>query len=411
MYNVALRLMPDVKTEPRARDLVRLWVKLRLYTILCALVATAVFKETGAELSIPLWPPSSPWGAWLGRVFLAPWNRWDVEYYILIATEGYGRDNGTAAFHPLLAWLASPLAWASVNPVAALLVVSSAACLLAYLAFERLALVEQTAETARTSTLLFVFWPTSYILYAPYTESLWLLCGVACLLFARRGRWWLAGAFGGLAALTKQQGVLLALPLAWELWEASGRDWRRTLGLWRKWLALTLVPFGLLVWVVFRQIALDDFRPDFSSFNALVYSTVISPSSNKVVWDQGFMWPWKAAWLGVRAAWELGRLDPWVSIAFGVLFIAATAAAWRGMRTSYRLFVVAILLVTLSYHTGMNNTSGAYISLPRHLMLAFPVFIGLGARAGGRWHALIKCAGLVGFTFLLFGYFSKWLLA
>ena len=81
------------------------------------------------------------------------------------------------------------------------------------------------------------------------------------------------------------------------------------------------------------------------------------------------------------------------------------------MRTSYRLFVLVILLVTLSYHTGMNNTSGAYISLPRHLMLAFPVFIGLGARFGPRWRPLIKYAGLVGFSFLLFGYFSKWLLA
>ncbi|HEX5707781.1 MAG TPA: hypothetical protein VFX96_10830 [Pyrinomonadaceae bacterium] len=403
--------MPDENSETSARDLVRLWASLRLYTILCALVATVVFKETAAEMSVSMWPPSSPLGAWLARLFLAPWNRWDVEYYVLIATEGYGRDNGTAAFHPLLAWLASPLAWAGISPVLALLLVSSVACLLAYIAFERLALVDQTAETARTSTLLFVFWPTSYILHAPYTESLWLACGVACLLFARQGRWWLAGAAGGLAALTKQQGVILALPLAWELWEASGRDWRRALALWRKWLALALVPFGLLVWMVFRQIALDDFRPDFSSFNAFIYSTIISPSSNKVVWDQGFMWPWKAAWLGLRSAWELWRLDPWMSLAFGLLFVAAAGIAWRGMRTSYKLFVLAILVITLSYHTGMNNTSGAYISLPRHLMLAFPVFIGLGARTGVRWRPFIKYAGLLGFTFLLFGYFSKWLLA
>lgn len=403
--------MPEERNGTRARDLVRLWAGLRLYTILCALVATAVFRETASELTVAMWPPARPFGEWLARLFLAPWNRWDVEYYVLIATEGYGRDNGTAAFHPLLAWLSAPLAYLTGSPVLALLVVSSAACLLAYVAFERLALVDQTEERARTSTLYFVFWPTSYVLFAPYTESLWLLCGIACLLFARRGRWWLAGAAGGLAALTKQQGVILALPLAWELWEASGRDVRRALKLWRRWLALGLVPFGLLVWMVFRQIALNDFHPDFSSFNAFVYSTVISPSSNKVVWDQGFMWPWRAAWLGFKSAWMHGRLDPWMSLAFGFLFVAAAAAAWRGMRTSYKLFVLAILLVTLSYHTGMNNTSGAYISLPRHLMLAFPVFLGLGARTGVRRRPFVKYAGLVGFTFLLFGYLSKWLLA
>lgn len=394
----------------RGESLFQVWLRLRLYTMLCAVAATTIFARSDLERSVAAWPPSWPLTTWLNRLLIAPWNRWDAEYYIAIASEGYRADNKTPTFHPLLAWLAKPLAWLTGNPLLCLLLVSSIATLLLYLAFERLARFDQEPETARTSTLLLVFWPTSFILYAPYTESLVMLLSVSCLLLARQRRWWLAGLAGGLAALAKQQGLFIALPLAWELWEAAERDARRALRAWRAWLALALVPCGYLVWVVYRALALNDVRPDFSSFNALVYTTVLSPSSNQVVWDQGFMWPWQAAWRALVVAWQLQRLDPWLALFFGLVFLCAGGAAWRGMRTSYRLYVLTIFLVTFSYHTGMNNTSGAYISLPRHLELAFPIFIGLGARCGPRALFALKWLGLVGFTFFLFGYFSMYVL-
>jgi hypothetical protein len=42
------------------------------------------------------------------------------------------------------------------------------------------------------------------------------------------------------------------------------------------------------------------------------------------------------------------------------------------MRTAYRLFTVLIILVSFSYYTGPIHP---YMGLPRHLLLAFPIFI------------------------------------
>ena len=64
-------------------------------------------------------------------------------------------------------------------------------------------------------------------------------------------------------------------------------------------------------------------------------------------------------------------------LTFGTGFLLILALAWRYMRPSYRIYALAITLLAFSYHTGPLYP---YMGLPRHLLLAFPVFIGLGAR-------------------------------
>ena len=55
--------------------------------------------------------------------------------------------------------------------------------------------------------------PLSFFLQAVYTESLFLLLSLACFVFAREGRWRLAGFMGLLATLTRSTGVLLLIPM------------------------------------------------------------------------------------------------------------------------------------------------------------------------------------------------------
>lgn len=117
------------------------------------------------------------------------------------------------------------------------------------------------------------------------------------------------------------------------------------------------------------------------------------------------MWPWKAAYLAIQRALSLSYVNPWVDLALGALFILFIALAWRGMRTSYRIYVFVIAVVSFSFHTGMTATGGAYLSLPRHLLLAFPVFIGLAARFDHRRLWIVMIPAIAMMTFLLFGYF------
>ncbi|HYH12330.1 MAG TPA: hypothetical protein VD789_08260, partial [Thermomicrobiales bacterium] len=60
-----------------------------------------------------------------------------------------------------------------------------------------------------------------------YTESLFLLLSVGCLLAARKGNWWVAGAIGLLAALTRSAGVMLLAPMGILFLQQFGTDIRR----------------------------------------------------------------------------------------------------------------------------------------------------------------------------------------
>jgi len=358
----------------------RLWFVLRCYSLLCSFVA--------AQIS--------------GVTFLRVWERWDVVYYKRIVVEGYSASSATTNFHPLFSWLAVPLSFFWIDPIASLLIVSSLSTLFLYFAFEKLAEVDQDATTARTATLLFAFWPIAYILYLPYSEALWLVLAVICLYFSRKQQWWWAGLAGGLAVLTRQQGLFLLVPVGWELWSDARHDLKYR---WRNFLALTPIPLAYAAWVLYRTFVLGDTKPDTTSFRGLIASTLLSPARNQVVKDNEFMWPWKAMSLAIKRALQLSFANPWLDLVFGVFFLILVILAWSRLRTSYRLYVAVIVIVSFSFHTGMAATGGAYLSLPRHLFLAFPVFIGLGARLADGKPWIIWFAGTVVMTFFLFGFF------
>ncbi|WP_026370825.1 glycosyltransferase 87 family protein [Kallotenue papyrolyticum] len=376
--------------------LVALWLALRLGLSLWAALISQFRPLTPIEQRLALWPPAAPWSAWLERVLLAPWQRWDVPYYLAIVERGYRRDDGTAQFHPLLAWLAAPLTWLGLSPLLALLLVSSAATLALLIVLERLARLDLPPERARLAPLLLLAFPPAFVLFAPYTESLWLLWAVLCLWWARRRRWWLAGLAGGLATLTRQQGLFLLLPLAWELWAASERRWRVALARWRSWLALAPIPLAMLLWLVYRALALGDLRADWSSPQALIYSVLISPSASKVVPQQAFVPPWMAL-AHALARLAHAPLDIGTDLALGLFFLLLTALAWPCLRGGDRWLVAALVLVSFSYYTGPFYP---YMGLPRHLLLAVPVFIGLAARLKPQRVARVLLPGLAGLLWL-----------
>ena len=137
------RIAPRWRSARRSdRQLLTRWLHLRLLLCVWAALVSTLRPLTLPERTVALWPPHAPVSAWLGRVLLWPWLRWDAEYYLKIVERGYRADDGTAQFHPLLAWLATPLAWMTGQPLLALLVVSSLAGALMILALERLARID-----------------------------------------------------------------------------------------------------------------------------------------------------------------------------------------------------------------------------------------------------------------------------
>jgi len=337
---------------------------------------------------------------------LAPFYAWDAFYYVAIVRDGYQAGKSTANFHPLYPWLSAVVNVVFREPLLSLLLVASVAGLLLAQAFYRLALLDCDEQQSWHATALLLLFPASIALFVPYTESLFLLLSVICLLAAREKRFWLAGLAGCLAALTRQQGIFLVIPLAWEAWETLDRSWSNAI---KRLFAITLVPAGYAAWVFYRSLAINDVRPDFSSVQKFIYSVMLSPTTYEILDQQQFLPPWVALW---RAAKVLSRSGTYpaayIDAAMAAVFIGMFVLGWRQLRTSYRIYSTVIILVSLSFFTGPVNP---YISLPRHLLLAFPVFIGYAARQrSGPSPLLIIVLVVCQMTVLCLFVWQKWVL-
>jgi hypothetical protein len=147
--------------------------------------------------------------------------RWDAEWYLQIAQHGYTHTDGTqssVAFFPGLplairfadTLLPSGAAFASLIVVHLALI---GALVYVYL-LARLDFGDRVAWWTIGFMLMF---PAAFYYSAIYPQSLLLLGVAGALYHARRGQWWLAGAFGILAGATSVAGLVVVVPLAMEL--------------------------------------------------------------------------------------------------------------------------------------------------------------------------------------------------
>ena len=148
---------------------------------------------------------------------------WDSLHYSLIILRGYGDVQW--AFYPLYPLLVKGFAAVTALPDRPEIAGAILSTLL-FIAFclwqarlagravagggESRGLVPATAW----GWLFFLFSPASYIFHSHHTESLFLLLSFAAFFFSREGRWKWAALLAGLCALTKNQGVFVALAVA-----------------------------------------------------------------------------------------------------------------------------------------------------------------------------------------------------
>ena len=238
--------------------------------------------------------------------------------------------------------------------------------------YHRLAQIDLKDVDARFSILLMLLAPTAFVLFAPYSEALFLLCAACTFYWARQRRWWLAALTGGLATLTRQQGLLLLFPVAYEMWEESTYSWKRLQTGWYKYLSIGVFPLCYALWIGYRTIFLGDINFTFGSIQRFIYSWLISPSAVEVVPQQSFTWPWRAIWFALQKLIAQPDVDIWVTFILAIIFLILLSLAWKTMRPAYRIYAILVTLVSFSYYTGPFHP---YMGLPRHLLLAIPVFI------------------------------------
>ncbi len=312
-------------------------------------------------------------GRWLNA-----WADWDGQWYVRIAREGY-RARVSAAFfplYPLLLRVLSPLVAHSYVVVGVAL--SLACYVAAMVVLYRLVTIDYGDRVASWTVVFASVFPTSFFFQAVYTESIFLLTTVTCLYFARRERWLLAGLAGFLAALTRNTGILVLLPMA--LFYLSARGWRlRQLD--RRLAFFALVPAGLALWMVYLLAKFGD---------PLAFSRA------QDYWHRHLSTPWTTIDLGVRkgiagiqALMHNGEGTPSIS-SHNTLLIPVTlpnALAFVSLVGAVVVLVLSVRRLKLPYAAYAWASLAAPLfypaprqplySLPRFLVVIFPVFLGL----------------------------------
>jgi hypothetical protein len=328
------------------------------------------FFAYGNYAANPSYPRYIERGWFLTRIFpLDIFARWDSSWYFSIIKEGYvpsadlTQKYSNLAFFPLYPYLVKSLGWLGFDLpdgyyilagvlLSNLLFIGSMALLYRLVVVE-LGFGEQSAR--RTLGLVFVF-PAAFFFASFYTESLFLFLALAGLTFALRGNWPGAGIAAALGVLTRSQGVVLALALAWVYMEKRGWRWREIdRSVW--WFALAplalLAHFYHLYLVSGRPLAVFDAMSAWGRISTYNLADPFRNLSN----------PWL----------DVFKIDLVLGLAF---FACALYILWKWPVRAYGVF--ALLMIFLPVYTGL------LVSLSRYLALVFPVFILLGEKLTNR---------------------------
>jgi hypothetical protein len=431
-------LLARVRADPARMAAVRdswraLWSSRALVWIAAAgTVATLGFGPLRKAFD----PPGVTRGfGWLGDVLAAPAARWDSAWYLVIARYGYRPDLGSftaprSAFFPLYPLGMRAVDWTGIAPLLAGVLISLVALAFALYCLHRLTTLELRArglgavapEAARMTVLLTALAPMAFYFSAVYTESLYLALSVGVFLCARRGRWAAAGVLGGLAAATRSTGLLLALP-ALMLYAYGPREdrvadqpARRLLPRYRLrrdvlWLAL--VPVGIGAYCAYLGLAGGD---------------PLAPFRAQDIWGRHFAGPYGAVWDGAKAAFEGARQllsfqrahvyfmaaggSPFVNaghnlmlFAFLLAAIPALVGVLRLLPPAYGVYVIVALALPLSYPVSAQPL----MSLPRFLVVLFPLTIWLAKILGSRPRAQLPALVVSGVLMMFFAaQFATW---
>jgi Gpi18-like mannosyltransferase len=202
--------------------------------------------------------------------FLSTWAKWDSQYYVEIASNGYwynpSQQSNVAFFplYPILMRLVSiPLGG---DLILTGFLISNLALLIGLIFLYLLTELELDTGSAKRAVIYLALFPVSFFFSAVYTESLFLLLSVATMYFARKHKWMSATIFGILAAATRNLGILMWALVLWEWMRVQGwtltsvhkkETWVNLVhGLKQNWfevLIISLIPLGLLVYIYFLQ--------------------------------------------------------------------------------------------------------------------------------------------------------------
>ena len=315
--------------------------------------------------------------------WLAVWQRFDVNWYLSIAENGYGKVVGDIHFPPLYPMLIRFLTPIFGEAFLAGLFVSHVAALYAIkLLYDTFVEWGGNLLAKRTVFLILIF-PTSFFLFSAYTESVFLVTVLLSLRYMRKRSWLWGGFWAFCAILTRLQGAALIVPLIYSIWQD-----RPALRKLTHWVSLGLPTLGGLLYLYLRS----------RQVSSQVLPLVESELHTRMVP------PWQSYWYGIQTL--LSNQSSYIDIlnlVVATFFIVLLVTGWQRIPTEYSLFAAFSLLIMLSRITETQPLSG----MSRFALTLFPSFFVLGLITQRPWlQRLINYAFLILNLYLSAQFFS-----
>jgi len=292
------------------------------------------------------------------------------------------------AFFPLYPALISVVGRFTGNDLVAGLLISNVAFFFGLLFFYKLVEHEYDRNVAHRAIFYMSIFPAAVFFSAVYTEALFFALTVASFYYIREHKWLTAGVLGGLAALTRVEGVLLFVPYLIEIFmPSSGGSWKAFLQTRGRALRVTagaaLIPAGLLLYMAWLWVLRGD---------PLYFSHVQSH------WDRHFSPPWVSFWHGIMLIATTHNpatiSNQIIELAFTLMMIAVLLFGFQRLRPSFSAYMALSILAPLS--------TSSLMSMPRFALVLFPMFIILALWGRRVW----VNSAIVAFSLPLLGLFT-----
>lgn len=364
-------------SPPARRGIARWWDEygepVRIYALSRAVVI--VVAIVAGQIAPRPWVGSWPRVPGPRIPALQALGRWDGAWYLHVMTRGYvrvryrGTVHATVAFFPGYSALAGSIAWLTHLPVLVVAIATSTVLggVAAVLAW---ALVRDLVDhdAARRAVTLFSFAPGAFVFSMAYSEAMFLVVAIGCVLALVRRQWWLAGALAAASTFTRPNGVAVAFTAALVAFVAI-----RERGEWRALAAPLLAPLGVLAYFTYTWLHFGYFTMWFD-VQRNGWDDRIDPIGAVVDHVGGLFTSWPS--LGSAGLNDL----QWVLFTGVSVVLVWLLWKWRPPLPVLGYGIAAAVFAMTSYRVGLR---------PRMILIAFPLVLAPGVMLRGRAYRIV----------------------
>jgi hypothetical protein len=314
------------------------------------------------QASFPYAPELSRYGL---PDLLSKLANFDGVHYLTISEKGYLGTGLIQAFFPLYPLLIKLFNSIFNNYLVTGLVLSHLFALTSFYAFYALVKLDFGQKIAWWSLIFLAFFVSSFYLRSFYNESLFLTLLLTSFWAGKKRYYWLAGILGLLLSATRVVGIFI-LPSLWLMIYLGDRQ------NYQAYFKVSLSALGLLAYMLYLKWQFGDFL----YFFTLQEQFGASRQSSLVSYPQVIYRYLKIFYTGrpIDLKYYAYVQEFLLSISRLVLLLLATWQSWK--QKAYQALPY-LLFALLAYF--LPTLTGNLSSMPRYLLLCFPLFIYLAS--------------------------------